>query len=81
LEFRRLNTQQRFSTIKAKFHYAIWSQTASKLVRGQLRTLLRSASNQIRTCLRPDSVGLMEFGFEPVCDQVRAGSSYLDISR
>jgi len=21
----------------------------------------------------------MEFGFEPVCDQVRAGSSYLDI--
>jgi len=23
----------------------------------------------------------MEFGFEPVCDQIRAGSSYLDISR
>jgi len=23
----------------------------------------------------------MEFGFEPVCDQLRAGSSYLDMSR
>jgi len=23
----------------------------------------------------------MEFGLEPVCDQVRAGSSYLDMSR
>jgi len=23
----------------------------------------------------------MEFGFETVCDQVRAGSSYLDVSK
>jgi len=23
----------------------------------------------------------MEFGFEPVCDQVQASSSYLDMSR
>ena len=28
------------------------------------------------TSFEPDSV--MEFGFEPVCDQLRSGSSYLD---
>jgi len=35
--------------VKAKFHYAIWLQTGSKLVRDQLRT-----------SFEPDSV--MEFG-------------------
>ena len=28
-----------------------------------------------------DQDSVMEFGFEPVCDQVRAGSSYLNMSR
>ena len=28
-----------------------------------------------------DQDSVMEFGFEPVCDQVRAGSNYLDMSR
>jgi len=34
------------------------------------------------TSLGPDrdQDGVPEFGFEPVCDQVRAGSSYLDVS-
>ena len=32
--------------------------------------------DQLRTSFEPDSV--MEFGFEPVCNQLRAGSSYLD---
>jgi len=72
--------------VKAKFHYASWSQTGSKLV-ADLQLVLDDRRNfcslqvcdQLRTCLRPDSV--MEFGFEPVCDQVRAGSSYLDMSR
>jgi len=71
-------------SIKAKFHYAIWSQTRSKLV-SDLQLVLDDRPNfcslhvcdQLRTCLRSDSV--MEFGFEPVCDQVRAGSRYLDV--
>jgi len=37
--------------VEAKFHYAIWSQTGPKQV-----------CDQLRTCLRPDSV--MEFGFK-----------------
>jgi len=28
-----------------------------------------------------DQDSVMEFGFEPVCDQVRGGSSCLDMSR
>ena len=38
-----------------------------------------SATSFGMTCLRPNSV--MEFGFEPVCNQIRACSSYLDMSR
>jgi len=71
--------------LKAKFHYAIWSQTSSKLV-ADLQLVLDHRPNfcslqvchQIRTCLRPNSV--MKFSFESVRDQVRAGSSYLDMS-
>jgi len=56
--------------LKTKFHYAIWSQTGSKLVAdlqlvldiGQISARCRSALyDKLRTCLRPDSV--MEFGF------------------
>jgi len=56
-------------TVKAKFHYAIWSQTGSKLV-ADLQLVPHDRQNfcslqvcdQLRTYLRPDSV--MEFGFK-----------------
>jgi len=62
--------------VKAKFHYAVWSETGSKMV-ADLQLMLDDRPNfcslqvydQLQTCLRPDSV--MEFGFEPVCDQIR----------
>ena len=71
--------------VKAKFHYAIWSQTGLKLV-ADLQLVLDDRPNfcslqvcdQLRTCLRPDSI--MEFDFEPVCDQVRAVSICRDSS-
>jgi len=44
--------------IKAKFHYAIWFEAGSRLVR-----------SRSPTSFEPDSV--MEFDFEPVCDQLR----------
>jgi len=56
-----------WTTVKAKFHYAIWSHTGSKLV-ADLQLALDDRPNfcslqvcdQLRTGLRPDSV--MEFG-------------------
>jgi len=82
---RAVKCSQNFSFSKAKLYYAIWSQAGSKLV-AYLQVMLDDRPNfwslqvcdQLRTCLRPDSV--MEFGFESRCDQVRAGLSYLDIS-
>jgi len=61
--------------VKAKFHYAIWSQTGSKLV-ADLQLVPDDRPNfcslqvcdQLRTCLRPDSV--MEFGLYGACDGV-----------
>ena len=68
--------------IKAKFHYSIWSQTGPRLV---TELLARASelddrpnssslyvSDQLRTCLRPDSV--MEFDFEPARTWSQAGS-------
>ena len=55
---------------------AIWNLayvTASELARAS-----RSATSLGPVC---DQNSVMEFGFEPVCDQVRAGSSYLDMIR
>jgi len=58
-------------SIKAKFHYGIWSQTGPRLVAdllahaSELADRPNSSSlqvcDQLRICLRPDSV--MEFGF------------------
>jgi len=60
-----------YCLLKAKFHYAIWSQTGPRLVAdllaraSELDDTPNSSSlqvcDQLRTCLRPDSV--MEFGF------------------
>jgi len=47
-----------FSVVKAKFHYASWFWAGSELVR-----------SRSPTSFEPDSV--MEFGFEPLCDQLR----------
>jgi len=60
-------------TLIAKLHYAIWSQTGPRLVAdllarasSELDDKPNSSSlqvcDQLRTCLRPDSV--MEFGFK-----------------
>ena len=46
------------NTVKAKFHYASWFEAGSELFR-----------SWSPTSFEPDSV--MEFGFEPVCDQRR----------
>jgi len=45
-------------SLKAKFRYASWFEAGSELVR-----------SWSPTSFEPDSV--MEFGFEPVCDQLR----------
>jgi len=58
----------RVEFVEAKFHYAIWSLTGSKLV-ADLQLVVDDRPNfcslqvwdQLPTCLRPDSV--MEFGF------------------
>jgi len=42
-------------------------------------TLLFQYNHYHPTIFEPDRV--MEVGFEPVCDQLQAGSSYLDMSR
>ena len=57
--------------VKTKLHYAIWSQTGPRLVAdllaraSELDDRPNSSSlqdcDQLRTCLRPDSV--MQFGF------------------
>ena len=50
-----------FCVLKAKFHYALWSQTGPKLVADLLaRASSLQVCDQLLTCLRPDSV--MEFG-------------------
>ena len=48
------------NSIKAKFHYANWFEGSK-----QVRSWFEAGSK----CFEPDSV--MEFGFEPVCDQLR----------
>ena len=55
-------------SVVAKFHYAVWSQTGLKLVtdlqRAEIWPIIYyelQVCDQLRTCLRPDSV--MEFGF------------------
>ena len=70
-------------------HVRSWSQTGSKpnsitqsgskLVADRSATSFELLCDQLRTSFEPDCV--MEFGFEPVCDQLRAGSCYLDMSR
>jgi len=55
--------------------------SGSKLVRSWSQTDLKLIRDQLRTCLRPDSV--MEFGFEPAAarfKQVQAGSTCRDSS-
>ena len=65
--------------VKAKFHYAIWFEAGSMLVRSRFE----AGRRQVRSWFEPvcDQDSVMEFGFEPVCDQLRAGSSYLNMSR
>jgi len=50
---------------KAKFHYASWSESGSKLVadRFEANSITLSGLNQLRTSSETDSV--MEFGGEP----------------
>jgi len=50
----------------------IWPITSSELARAS-----RSATSLGLVC---DQDSIMEFGFEPVCDQVRAGSTCRDSS-
>ena len=50
-------------------HYAIWGEAGSKLVADRFETGRRPPSNLSATSFEPDSV--MEFCFEPVCDQLR----------
>jgi len=64
--------------ISAGFSQRTVCIASSELARAsRSATSLGPVCDQLQTCLRPDSV--MEFDFEPVCDQVRAGSSYLDM--
>jgi len=64
---------------KAKFHYAIWFEAGSKMVADSFEAGRGPVGDQLRASFEPDSV--TEFNFEPVCDQLRAGSSYLDMLR
>jgi len=50
-----------------------WSQTGPQLVADLQQAGIRPITS--------DRDSVMEFGFESVCDQVRAGSSYLNMSR
>ena len=65
--------------VKAKCHYAIWFEAGSKLVadlqRSEIWPIIQLASSELARASRTAT------SFEPVCDQLRAGSSYVDISR
>jgi len=49
--------------VKATFHYAIWIESASKLVADRFETGSKLVADQLRASFEPASV--MEFGFKP----------------
>ena len=57
---------------------ASWNLPYHYLASSELARASRSEISLGPVC---DQDSVMEFGFEPVCDQVRPGSSYLDMSR
>ena len=71
--------------VKATFRYGILVADRSEAGRRPASSLLanyigrdRPNSSSLSVC---DQDSVMEFGFKPVCNQVRAGSSYVDMSR